>query len=506
MRTAESSAKTRREAIQGALDKLGVELDEVEIEILDGGSKGFLGLGARDVRVKLTSLHEEEPEKPKRSERGGRDRGGRDRGGREGGQRRQRRDNNRGRKSEDTNKGKSEAKSEGQNKNRRNRNDRNDKGGDQAKKGPRKPRRDKETASKPRPKRERSERPKREPRAEAAPPITDEAAEVIGKSAAALLHEVITKMGIESTVSSSLRGNEIVLSVESEDSAILIGRKGRNLSSMQFLINRIALDAEDPGGSRRLVVDVEGYLDRRKSSLEEMALGLAERAKETGKTMHLKPLNPQERRIVHLCLEDDAQVTTYSLGSTVHRRVVIVPEGAEVPDLTVDDDAESSDEGGRGNGRSGRRDGRRDNRGGNRGGRSRGERSSRSRDSRDDARDDNARSREEPPASDSEATDASNESSNESSDAPEHSEPIASEPVVSDAPERSEPIASEPVASERSEGNVPESTEPTPTTAREPRPPQKVKTSSPTKSTGKPYKIDVSAIRRQNESSENNDA
>lgn len=160
---------------------------------------------------------------------------------------------------------------------------------------------------------------------EAITAITDEQ----GNEAAALLRETIEKMGIQATVEFK-RGsdNTACLSVASEDGAILIGRKGRNLSAMQYLINRMISHGDKAENTERLMVDVEGYVDRRRESLEEMARGLAARAKESGRVMRLKPLSPQERRVIHLALQEDAEVRTYSLGSSLYRSVVISPVNA----------------------------------------------------------------------------------------------------------------------------------------------------------------------------------
>lgn len=334
MRTVETSAPTRKEAIHNALDELGVELHEVEIEILDEGSPGFLGIGRRDVAVRV--IAEDAPgEEPKRAPRGQRrQRGDGDRDNRKPevdgnrvGRSEQRPDvnANRGRGGERRPRG-----GRGQQGQAKDRGRGDDKGGKKRADSSGEPSR-KAPAPRPRHK-ERSE------------PVDREAAESLGKDAAALLNEIIEKMHIEAAVVSSLNDDDdILLSVESEDSALLIGRKGRNLSAMQFLVNRIFLNGEATDTVDRIIVDVEGYLQRRTESLEEMARSLAERAKETGRSMRVKPLSPQERRIIHLILEDDPEIKTYSLGNSTERRVVIVPEGADRPD-----------EGGRSQRRSGR--------------------------------------------------------------------------------------------------------------------------------------------------------
>ena len=148
------------------------------------------------------------------------------------------------------------------------------------------------------------------------------------EEAAALLTEVVNKMGIEAQVGSSLtEDGRARINVESADSAILIGRKGRNLQALQYLLNRMMRPGEGET-IERFIVDVESYLDRRRENLEEMARHLAERAKETGRDVRVKPLSPQERRIIHLTLQDDPDVRTFSLGTSSIRTVVISPKNA----------------------------------------------------------------------------------------------------------------------------------------------------------------------------------
>lgn len=172
-------------------------------------------------------------------------------------------------------------------------------------------------------------------------PLTD----AQGSEATATMQEIIAKMGIEATC--AFARNEdggARLNIESEDGAILIGRKGRTLSAMQYLINRMISRGDTAENTERLIVDVGGYVDRRRESLEDMARNLAEKAKSTGRNMRLKPMSPQERRIVHVTLQDDADVRTFSLGESLYRSVVISPKNAS-PDGPT-----RSQRGGRGRG------------------------------------------------------------------------------------------------------------------------------------------------------------
>lgn len=184
------------------------------------------------------------------------------------------------------------------------------------------------------PREERERRPRRDRDETPLEPITEEQ----GQNAAAILQEIIQKMGMEATVEFARADDETArLNVESEDQAILIGRKGRTLSSLQYIINRVAF-AHDAGDStERLVVDVGGYIDRRRESLEDMAHNMADKAKSTGRNMRLKPMTPQERRIIHMALADDEEIRTFSLGDSLYRSVVISPR--------------DGDNGGRGRGR-----------------------------------------------------------------------------------------------------------------------------------------------------------
>lgn len=392
MKQVEASAKTREEAIQNALKELGVEMYEVDkIEVLDEGSKGLFGLGARPVRVRLIveSLHDE-PRRDAESADSRPSRGGRGRGDRPAGERK-----DRGAQRETRNgKGPRAEKPAETRDDRPQRADRADRP-EQAERGERGPKsergdrggrgrgrdRDRDRDSQPRadreggrprqekaadpqgrrenrdaqrgnrPERRRGSRPDRDAApvdgadvdipasAEPAPdeqalidnaaPITDEQ----GAEAAVALQEIITRMGIAATTA-FVRSDDgsARVNVSSEDSAILIGRKGRNLNAMQYLINRMISRGDTSENTERIVVDVEGYVDRRRETLQEMALAMAAKAKDTQRNMRLKPLSPQERRIIHLALQDDEDIRTYSLGDSLFRSVVISPKNAVRPE------------------------------------------------------------------------------------------------------------------------------------------------------------------------------
>ncbi|MEX2016046.1 MAG: RNA-binding cell elongation regulator Jag/EloR [Candidatus Hydrogenedentales bacterium] len=334
MKSVETSAKTRKEAIQQALDKLRCELHEVNIEILDEGSRGILGFGARPVRVRVSAEHLVDAPPPREKRRPD-----------EGGGRRERPRKGRGERREGERKGRG---------GERDRRPKQDQSGER--KPPRSRReegngkRERDKGERPRgegrvnedrPERERrpaiqrsestpAEAPRRRPEREV---IDPEAAAAMGKTAAALLSEIIDKMGMAAAITSRVddEGN-IVLDVKTEDTAILIGRKGRNLQSLQFLINRIMLQQEENDSVDRIIVDVEGYLDRRKTELEEMARELAKEAVDSGRTVRVRPLSPPERRIIHVTLSDDDRIKTVSTGTGHRRQVIIVPNpkpGAE---------------------------------------------------------------------------------------------------------------------------------------------------------------------------------
>jgi spoIIIJ-associated protein len=142
------------------------------------------------------------------------------------------------------------------------------------------------------------------------------------------LAEILKLMGVEATVTLKPgdSGDEIVLDVRADNNALLIGRKGQTLEALEYLVIRIAGERSGSEGPH-IVVDVENYRERRRRTLQDMALRLGEKAKRQRKTVTVDALSAADRRIIHAALQDDPWVTTRSLGQGSYRRLLIIPEG-----------------------------------------------------------------------------------------------------------------------------------------------------------------------------------
>ena len=135
-------------------------------------------------------------------------------------------------------------------------------------------------------------------------------------------------MGIKAEVElrAGEKSDETVVEIRAENSGLLIGRKGQTLEALQYLVSRIAGERGGTEGPH-IVVDIENYRQRRRKSLEDMALRLGEKAKRQRKTVTVDALSAADRRIIHAALQDDPWVTTRSLGQGSYRRLLIIPEG-----------------------------------------------------------------------------------------------------------------------------------------------------------------------------------
>ena len=168
-----------------------------------------------------------------------------------------------------------------------------------------------------------SDEPAEEPSAD----VEENVAEV-GKVGVEMLTEVLRLMGIDSkvVVKPGHAPTEVVLDIQSDSGALLIGRRGQTLEALQHIVSRIVAEKVGADGPQP-IVDTEDYRGRRVRSLEDMALRLGEKAKRSRKTQSIDALNARDRRVVHMALKDDPWLTTKSQGQGAFRRLLIVPEG-----------------------------------------------------------------------------------------------------------------------------------------------------------------------------------
>lgn len=162
----------------------------------------------------------------------------------------------------------------------------------------------------------------------AAPAATPAITEAMIEKARTVLGDILRLMEVDATVTvkPGVSADETVLDVKAENSGLLIGRKGQTLEALQYLVSRI-IDERQLGDGAHIVIDVENYRERRRQTLEDMALRLGEKAKRQRKTVTVDALSAADRRIIHAALQDDPWVTTRSLGQGSFRRLLIIPEG-----------------------------------------------------------------------------------------------------------------------------------------------------------------------------------
>ena len=140
-----------------------------------------------------------------------------------------------------------------------------------------------------------------------------------------IIYTILQKMNLPASVEKiEAQGDSIYISLTSEDSSFLIGKHGRSLDALQFIVNMLVNKRRS--SSKRLVLDISNYRKRRNQIIEELCLKVAEKVVKTGKAQTLNTMSPYERRIVHVILENDERVFTESLGDGVYKRVRVFPK------------------------------------------------------------------------------------------------------------------------------------------------------------------------------------
>lgn len=137
------------------------------------------------------------------------------------------------------------------------------------------------------------------------------------------LQKVFHAMKIEVVMEKFVNKNDgsVTFKLHGADMGILIGKHGQTLDSLQYLTNLVA--NKNSADRVRVIIDVEDYRDRRIETLNRLAYRLADKVKRSGERVALEPMNPHERKIIHMALQNDRRVTTLSEGDEPYRHVVI---------------------------------------------------------------------------------------------------------------------------------------------------------------------------------------
>lgn len=238
-------APTVHEAIEKGLVELGLEDTQVDVEVLDEGGTGFLGLGGRQARVRLIVKEESARQGSPRSA------------------------------------------------------------------APR----------------------QRRPATSSSPqaPLTAAEADNLLSITKATVQELLNQMGVRAEVSAKLGEPDepelaapVMVDVQGGDLSFLIGRNAETLGALQLITRMIV--GKEVGHAAHVIIDIDGYRERRDDNLRKLAQKMARQAVTSGRRQTLEPMTASERRIIHLELRESAEVTTESIGEEPRRKVVIIPK------------------------------------------------------------------------------------------------------------------------------------------------------------------------------------
>ena len=140
--------------------------------------------------------------------------------------------------------------------------------------------------------------------------------------AAEFVKQIIDQMGLHSVdVKASVLDDVLYISLTGEEVGALIGKRGRTLDSLQYLASIV--QNKNTEKYTRVLINAESYREKREKTLQQFARKVADKCARSGRSQRLEPMNPYERKVIHSTLQSDSRVTTRSEGSEPSRRVVI---------------------------------------------------------------------------------------------------------------------------------------------------------------------------------------
>ena len=137
----------------------------------------------------------------------------------------------------------------------------------------------------------------------------------------AFVEKVVSAMGLDLKAEAEAMPDGLRINLTGEDGSLLTRRQGEGLAALQHVV--AAVFRQDVDERRRLVVDCQGYRKSKDAELKQMATFLAQKARESGLAQEIGPLNPYERRIVHLAVAEVEKVSSESIGDAFEKTVII---------------------------------------------------------------------------------------------------------------------------------------------------------------------------------------
>ncbi len=137
----------------------------------------------------------------------------------------------------------------------------------------------------------------------------------------AFLEQVLVLMKLDVTIEQAEEDGHILFRMQGDGLGVLIGKHGQTLDALQYLVNLVA--NKEVKERLRIVLDVEDYRKRRAETLTALARRIASQVKRSGEKVVLEPMNPHERKAIHMALQHDQRIATCSEGEEPYRKVVI---------------------------------------------------------------------------------------------------------------------------------------------------------------------------------------
>lgn len=135
------------------------------------------------------------------------------------------------------------------------------------------------------------------------------------------IFNIFDKMGVKAEYTYEETEDGVVINLSSDDTSFIIGRRGENLDAIQYLASMFCNRLDDE--YYRVVLDSNGYRDKRKKTLEDLAKKIAKNVLRSGRSTVLEPMNPYERRIIHSMISEIEGVSSRSVGEEPYRKIII---------------------------------------------------------------------------------------------------------------------------------------------------------------------------------------